>query len=315
MKHLLAVAGRLRQALQGIVAAAIPDRRRLIPDHNKLKRVLSCGPGARFAWPGRRIVGLIGYVCLALVIFSVPCQAALSPRQLSGADLDPAPGASLPLDAKFVSTGGAPVTLGEAIGNKPAALILLDYTCRFICGTTLAIAASGLSAADLEPGKDFSFVVVGIDPKDKPSDAEAMKKAQLAAYPGLLAAAAFLNGDASAIASVTKALNYTLVYDAETDQYAHPVGAVILTADGRVSRVMSGLNLNPEALKAALEEAGQGGLSSLVEGIRLLCYGHSPLRGAYASAIQAALALAGIVTVGGIAGAVVLFAKRGRTLS
>ena len=34
---------------------------------------------------------------------------------------------------------------GEAIGDKPVALILIDYTCRFICGTTLAVAAYGLS--------------------------------------------------------------------------------------------------------------------------------------------------------------------------
>ena len=79
-----------------------------------------------------------------------------------------------------------------------------------------------------------------------------MKDAELAPYPGLKAAAHFLSGDASSIASVTKGLNYTPVYDAELDQYAHPVGAVILTADGRVSRLISGLNLNAESFKVAL---------------------------------------------------------------
>ena len=138
-----------------------------------------------------------------------------------------------------------------------------------------------------------------------------MKDAQLAPYPGLQAAAHFLNGDAATIASVTKALNYTPVHDAETDEYAHPVGAVILTPDGRVSRVISGLNLNPESFEAALIDAERGSFSSLVEGIRLLCYGHSPLRGAYASTVRAALAVGGVLTLAGIAGAAVLFAKRG----
>lgn len=252
---------------------------------------------------------------LALLFLSIPCKAALSPKQLSTAILNPSPGASLPVDAEFTSSTGSTLTLGEAIGDKPAAFILVDYTCRFICGTTLAIAASGLSGSGLRPGKDFSFIVMGIDPKDKPADAKAMEDAELAPYPSLLASAHFLNGDAAAIASVTKALNYTPVYDAELDQYAHPVGAVILTPDGRVSRLISGLNLNPDSFKAALKGAGDGGLSGLVEGIRLLCYGHSPLHGAYASAVQAALAVAGVLTIAGIAGVAVLFTRKGRLQS
>ena len=248
---------------------------------------------------------------MALVLFSLPGEATLSPKQLSTAILDPAAGAALPLETKFSSSSGALLSLEEAIGEKPAALILVDYTCRFICGTTLAIAAYGLATTGLEPGKDFTFVVIGIDPKDKPADAAAMKDAQLGPYPGLQAAAHFLNGDAATIASVTRALNYTPVYDAETDEYAHPVGAVILTPDGRVSRMISGLNLNPEFFKAALMGAREGALSSLVEGIRLLCYGHSPLHGAYASTIRAALAVGGILTLAGIAGAAIFFAKRG----
>jgi len=247
----------------------------------------------------------------ALVLSAVPCKATLSPKQLSAAILDPVAGAALPLDAKFTNSTRAALSLDEAIGDKPAALILVDYTCRFICGTTLAIAAYGLSSTGLEPGKDFSFVVIGIDTKDKPADAKAMKDSQLAPYPRLQAAAHFLNGDTTAIASVTKALNYTPVYDAETDEYAHPVGAVILTPDGRVSRVISGLNLNPQSFKAALIDAGRGSFSSIVEGIRLLCYGHSPLHGAYTATVRAALAVGGFLTLKGIAGAAVFFAKRG----
>ena len=72
-----------------------------------------------------------------------------------------------------------------------------------------------------------------------------------------------------------------------------------------------GLNLNAEFFKVALANAGGGGLSSLVEGIRLLCYGHSPLHGAYASTIRTALAAGGLMTLAAIAGVVVLFARKG----
>ncbi len=248
---------------------------------------------------------------VALLLFSLPCKAALSPKQLSTAILNPSPGASLPLDIKFTNSNNAALSLGEALGNKPAALVLVNYTCRFICGTTLAIAAAGLSQTGLTPGQDYSLVVAGINPKDKPADAEAMKEAQLAPYPGLRASALFLNGDATAIARVTRALNYIPVYDAERDEYAHPLGAVILTPDGRVSRVISGLDLRPGAFRAALAEAGRGALSSLVEGIRLLCYGHRPLHGAYNRTVQAALMAGGLITLAGLAGAAAFLIRRG----
>ncbi len=253
----------------------------------------------------------IAAAAIALALFSFPCKAALSPKQLSAAVLNPSPGVLLPLDAAFTNSLGAPITLGEAMGGKPTVLVLVNYTCRFICGTTLAIAAAGLSETGLQPGKDFSFVVIGINPKDTIGDAKAMKDAQLAPYAQLRASAQFLNGGASAIASVTKALGYNPVYDAERDEYAHPAGAVILTPDGRVSRVISGLNLSPGAFKAALDDAGQGALSSLVEGIRLLCYGHSPLHGAYNETVRAALAAGGLITLAGLAGAAVLLVRRG----
>ena len=288
----------------------VPERRRLIRDHRIFQRLPFCGPGSRFAWPGRRPAAL----CLAAVVlfcWSASCQAALSPKQLGSAVLNPAPGSSLPLDDRFISSAGVPMSLGEATRGLPAALLLVDYTCRFICGTTLAIASAGLSGTGLQPGKDFSFVAVGIDPSDKPSDARAMKEAQLGPYPRLKASARFLNGEAAAIAKVTQALNYTPVYDAEIGQYAHPVGLVILTPEGRVSRVIEGLNLSPEVLRAALTDAGQGELSALVEGIRLLCYGHNPLSGAYASTIRMALILGGLLTLGGLAGGIALFIRRG----
>ncbi len=257
----------------------------------------------------------IGARCLLaaalLDLFSISCQAALSSRQLEEAKLSPAQGASLPIDQKFLpSSGGEATTLADAMGAKPTALILADYTCRFICGTTLAIVANGLSRSRLKAGRDYSFTVVGINPKGTPADAEVMKRRYLEAFPSLQRTAIFLTGDAPAIARVTNALGYHPIYDAERDEFAHPVGVVILTAEGRVSRVIGGLNLNSEALQEALIEARQSRLSSLMEGIRLLCYGHSPLHGAYNRIVQAGLTVFGLFTLAAVAAAIAYLSRR-----
>lgn len=245
-----------------------------------------------------------------MLVYCAPCWAGLSPNQLKEVALNPRPGAALPLDAGFTSSPGTQLSLGDALGGKPSVLILVDFKCRFTCGTALAIAAAGLSGTGLEAGRDYNFLVIGIDPKDSLADAEAMKANYLAPFPALLASAKFLNGSAASIASVTNALGYKPVYDPERGEFAHPLGVVILTGTGRVSHVIGGLGLGAVPLKTALLDARESRLSALVEGIRLLCYGYNPLQGAYTSTIQAALKGGALLTLFGIGGVVVFFAKR-----
>ena len=238
---------------------------------------------------------------LALLLACVaPCHAELSPNQLKDVALNPSPGAALPAAAEFTS-GGARLSFGDALAGKPSVLILVDYRCHFTCGTALGIAADGLAQSGLEAGRDYNLVVIGIDPASTPADAEAMKAANLAPYPALLASAKFLNGDAAAIASVTGALGYKPVYDAARGEFAHPLGVVILTGEGRVSRVIQGLSLGPDRLKAALLDGQQGILSALVEGIRLLCYGHNPLQGANTATVQTVLKGGALLTLPALA--------------
>ncbi len=223
-----------------------------------------------------------------ILICIVPCSAELSTGQLREVGLDPRPGAALPLGAAF-SAGSARLSLKDALDGRPAVLILADFKCRYTCGTALAIAADGLTHTGLEAGRDYNLLVIGINPGAGIADAEAMKAAYLAPYPRLRAAAKFLSGDAAAIASVTDALGYKAVYDAQRDEFAHPLGAVILTPEGRVSNVIEGLNLSAALLRPAILDARESRLAAFVEGVRLLCYGRNPLEGAYTSTVQAAL--------------------------
>jgi protein SCO1/2 len=243
------------------------------------------------------------------MVCAAPCRAELSPNQLREVELRPSPGAALPLGAAF-SAGSARVSLKDALDSRPAVLVLADFKCRYTCGTALAITADGLTHTGLEVGRDYNLLVIGINPGAGVADAEAMKAGYLAPYPRLRAAAEFLNGDAAAIASVTDALGYKAVYDAQRGEFAHPLGAVILTPEGRVSRVIQGLNLSAALLRPAILDARQSRLAAFVEGIRLLCYGHNPLEGAYTSTVQAVLKGGAMLTLIGIGAALLFLAKR-----
>jgi len=75
-----------------------------------------------------------------------------------------------------------------------------------------------------------------------------------------------------------------------------------VTADGRVSHALSGLALDPADMRLAIVEAGDGRIGSVVDQVRLLCYGFDPSHGFYNLAIGRALSIGGGVTVALLAG-------------
>src|SRR3954471_7782245 len=199
-------------------------------------------------------------------------RAGLTERDLAGAVLTPSPGARVPLTLPVQDAAGRSLAFGAALGGRPALLIPVDYTCRTICGPALAIAADALAETGFRPGAGYTPLTVGLDPKDSPADARAMVAAQVS-DPAVAEATAVLTGDAGAL---TDAIGYRAVYDPETDQFAHPAGALVLAPDGRVARALSSLALNPRDLRLALVEAGEGRIGGLADRITLLCSGFDP---------------------------------------
>ncbi len=244
-------------------------------------------------------------IALTFLLIVMPASAAsagLTERQLAAVGLAPPAGVLLPLNTQFTDAqSGAAVTLRQALQGKPSVLVLVDYRCRFICGSTLSIAAAALSESSLTPGSDFQLAVIGIDARDSPNDALAMKKAKLGSYPALYANAAFLSGDAASIGRVTGALNYRAVYDAAIDQFAHPTAALVLTPEGRLSQVISGLAMDGASFRDALRHAQEGETQGVLTGIRLLCYSLAALHGPYTFAIRLVLMAAGVATLAAIA--------------
>ena len=241
-------------------------------------------------------------------------RADFSRAALDAIAAAPAPNAQLPRDAQFVDQFGKQRMLGAAIGNTPAVVVFADYTCRTLCGPILAFAAGALEKTGLAPGRDYHLVVIGIDPKDAPTVAASFAASRIGTGTPLAAATTLLTGQDDAIHAVTKAAGYRFAYDALHDQYAHPAAAYVVTAQGRVSRVLTSLGLNGPDLRLALVEAGKGRIGGIADEIHLLCYGFDPARGIYTASITRILNIGGAATATLLAGGIglMLVAKRRR---
>jgi protein SCO1 len=243
---------------------------------------------------------------VTLLALAAPARAGVTTTDLKSVSAEPRPGAALPLDLAFVDETGAARTLRDALGGAPAVLVFADYTCRTLCGPILDFAAMALRQSGLRPGSDFRLIVIGLDPKDGPDVARALRADRIGADDPLARAAVVLTGPAPAIGAATEALGYRYTYDAAHDQYAHPAAAYVLDARGQVARVLSGLGLSGSDMRLALVAAGQGQVGTLGDRIRLLCYGYDPVRGIYTERITLMLEIAAAITIAGLGGSILL---------
>jgi protein SCO1/2 len=218
------------------------------------------------------------------------------------AGIDRKPDAHVPLDLAFKDEAGNDTTLRRLSGGRPLLLTPVQHHCPNICGVTLAGLLQAVGAQSLRPGADFALVAFGIDPKEGPREAADMLGRLQAQFPGFPRGAIHgLTGRAADVAAVTDALGYRYAWDPELGQYDHVAATAVLTADGRVARWLYGVTPEPEDVKLALTEAGQGKVGRWTDQLLLLCYHYDPVTGRYSSVIWLALRIFAAVTLAGLA--------------
>jgi protein SCO1/2 len=250
-----------------------------------------------------------------LIALAAPCQvhAELIRSQLGKVEATPAPNAQLP-QLELRGEAGDIQTLQHWLGGKPTLWVVADYTCKTLCGPVISIVSDALRQTGLKPGTDFRFIVIGLDPKDSPDDARAMKDAQVGTDDDLSVSTYFLRGGTEGIVALTAAFGFGSVYDKERDQYAHPAAAFVVTPAGRVARTLPGLGLDAANLRLALVDASLGRIGTFTDHVRLMCYGFDPASGLYTAMIGRTLAAAGALTIIGLVLLIAILFRRGQTV-
>ena len=230
--------------------------------------------------------------------------------------IDQKPNAQLPLDTEFSDETGQPVTLRKYFGARPVVLALVYYECPMLCTQVLGGLAGSLQGMSLSVGQDYDVLVVSFAPGETPAMAADRKKDFVRRYirDAREQNIHFLTGRESSIKALTSAVGFNAVYDTATSQYAHPAAITILTAEGKVSRYLYGVEFAPRDLKLALVEASEGKIGGVVEQMMLFCYHYDPETGKYGLVIMNIVRVAGALTVLMLVGAIVYSLRRERRL-
>jgi protein SCO1/2 len=221
-------------------------------------------------------------------------------------------GDRLPLDARFADEEGRPVTLGDYFGKKPIVLAFVYYQCPMLCPLVMNGISSALKVVPFTAGQEFDVVLISFDARDTPAAANAKKRAHLQhwATPETANGWHFLTGEESEIRRVTSAAGFNYEWDESSQQFAHVSGLLVTTPDGRLSRYFYGVEYSPRDLRLALVDSGQGRLGSVVEELLLYCFHYDPTSGRYGAVFMNIMRLGAVLTVGLVAGFIVLMRWR-----
>jgi protein SCO1/2 len=215
---------------------------------------------------------------------SGPVQPA-SPRLEAEVGYEPKLGQTLPLDLQLTDETGATVSLGNyfvgAAAKKPVMLVFYYQSCPMLCSLQLESVVASLKGTKYLVNRDFTFLAVSMDPNDTVEGSAKAKRKTANAY-------------------------------AQSGQWAHASGVLLMAPDGRMARYLPGIEPFPRDLQFAILEASEGQIGTIIDRAVLYCYQYNEASGRYGAAIMRTLRLSAVGTMLGLAGFVVFSIRRER---
>lgn len=240
------------------------------------------------------------------------------PSALSSVSIEQKLNEALPLDAVFTDEEGRQVRIGDYFGKgRPVVLALVYYECPMLCTEVLnGVTGAAKGIPDFDIGKDYDVLAISFDAREngKPGLAKNKKDSYVARY-GREASAAgwhFLTGEQSEIDKVTKAVGFNYYYDAQTEQFAHAGGVMVITTEGRISRYLYGVEYAPRDMRFAIIDSSQNKIGKLTDQLLLYCYHYDPATGTYGFKVLMFIRAVGVATMLGIVAMWVYFWRKNK---
>lgn len=267
---------------------------------------------------GLRVRQSIGFLILLAVTASMQSSRALAqglqdgrgvslnngvPREVKDVTVDQNLGSKVRLDLPLTDSLGRRVKTGYYIDGKKPTIITLNYSnCPMLCTVQLSQLTKSLGELDLQIGEDFQILTVSIDPKETTQLIRATKdkyvEQLVRTQPGADDGWEFCTAQQPIITSLADTLGFRYTYDRKSGEYYHPAMLAFLSPDGVITRYSLAVAFEPEDLRKALVEAGEGTVGTKVDQFILWCFSYDPSSNSYVPQAWKIMRLAGAGTVG-----------------
>lgn len=250
----------------------------------------------------RRITLPAILVLLVVFLNSLSAFAQLNreePDALQNLGIDEHLGDYIPLDAKFATSAGDSVTIGDLLKEgKPVLLNPLYYECPMLCGLVLDGTLNVIQDLAWKPGKDFIVISVSIDPDEDVEIARKTKENYLAQMDSTTKNGwHFLSGSKTEIDKVVNAAGFQYKKIDETGEYAHSAAIILLSPKGKITRYLYGISYDEFDVRNALYESANGKIGSTIDKVVMYCYQYDPDSGSYVPMAFNIMKLGGLATL------------------
>ncbi len=221
-------------------------------------------------------------------------QASLA---YEGVGLAPRLGEQIPLDLIFTDSKGESVALGDYfLQDRPVVLTFVYHTCPMLCSALLDGVTRSLEEVPWAPGDGYEMITVSFSPDDTPERAAEQRARYLRRLSDEDAQWHFLTGREAAIQSLTQATGFMFKWVEEQGEYAHPAAVIVLSNEGIITRYLPDLSPKGRDLRAAIVEASDGTVGSLLDRAFLYCFQFDPTSNSYVLVAQRAMKVGGGIT-------------------
>ena len=224
------------------------------------------------------------------------------------------PGNHVPMGTVLRDESGHRVVLRDLTANRPVILALGYFQCPNLCGVIRDDLDYALSRSTLRAGRDYTLVVLSIDPNETAADAARAKYDDIARYdlPNAAQGWHYLTGAPDQIDAVASAVGFRSRFDPEFKQFLHPAGIVFLAPDGIVSSYLLGVGYRPGDIALGVTRARGGGIAKAALPVLLLCFHFDPTTGRYTLAVTKLVEIGCILTVLTLGGTIALAFRKER---
>jgi protein SCO1 len=227
-------------------------------------------------------------------------------------------GARVDLSRQFTDVNGETKPLRDfAEPGKPIVIAPVYYKCPRLCGLLLSGVYDLLNELPLRLSHDYSVLVVGFDPSEKPEDAKKVMDKFNQRLVGDArhgsAAIHYLVGNEENVSGLMREIGFKFMRDGA--DFAHSAAVMILTSKGDISQYFTGIVFPQWDVKLSLVEASKGGIGTAIDHFLLYCFRFDSVKGRYTWAVVALLRIGGALTLLGLALVYFLFGRgRGRVV-
>lgn len=224
-------------------------------------------------------------------------------------------GAHVPLDARFRTQDGKPVTLGELLTGDLPTILTFNYSdCPMLCSvqlngfvTAIPLLSLGNPKPVLRLGVHYKIVTIDLEPNESLEKLAKMRERYLERIPkdqrddaraGWTFLAAPNPGDGTAIRRVANTVGFNYTYIPERAEWAHPAALIFLSSAGAVTRYVYGIEFDPLMMRESIMKAGQAEAATTV-GFMNRCYHYDPdaTSHAHAGVVAMQLGAAGFIVL------------------